>query len=86
MKDENGSWNGIIGELVRSEADLGLAPLTITAKREMEIDFSHAFMETGISLMIKRPFKVFLNFVMFMYTTVPLNSTLKWCISLPKDL
>ena len=57
-KDANGSWNGIIGELVRNEADLSVAPLTITSKREIDVDFSHPFIETEISLMMKRPFKV----------------------------
>jgi len=48
MKDENGSWNGIIGELVRSEADLGLAPLTISAKFNTEM--VHNFTKRPLNL------------------------------------
>ena len=29
-----GGWDGMIGELVRREAEIAIAPLTITAERE----------------------------------------------------
>jgi len=35
------------------EADLAIAPLTITADREQVIDFSKPFLSLGISIMIK---------------------------------
>ncbi len=38
-------------------ADLAIAPLTITAERERVVDFSKPFMDTWISIMIKRPEK-----------------------------
>ncbi|RWS24095.1 glutamate receptor ionotropic, partial [Leptotrombidium deliense] len=37
------------------DADLALADLTITSKREEVIDFSYPYMTTGIGLLIKRP-------------------------------
>ena len=40
------------------EADLAIAPLTITILRERVIDFSKPFMSVGISAMIKKPTKV----------------------------
>ena len=36
------------------EADLAIAPLTITSARESVIDFSKPFMSLGISIMIKK--------------------------------
>jgi len=39
------------------EADMAIAPLTITSKREQVIDFSKPFMSLGISIMIKKPDK-----------------------------
>ncbi|ESO10960.1 hypothetical protein HELRODRAFT_190246 [Helobdella robusta] len=57
QKGENATWNGMVGELIRHEADLAIAPLTITADREQVIDFSKPFMSLGISIMIKRPLK-----------------------------
>lgn len=50
-------WNGMIGELVRHEADLAVAPLTITSQRESVVDFSKPFMNLGISILISKPEK-----------------------------
>ncbi|KAL8593605.1 hypothetical protein ACOMHN_039532 [Nucella lapillus] len=57
LEIENGSWTGIIGELRRGEADMAIAPLTITADRERVVDFAKPFMNVAISIMIKRPEK-----------------------------
>ena len=63
-KDANGNWNGIIGELVRHEADLAVAGLTISLQREQAVEFSMPFMNIGISIMVTRPQKEvsFFNF------------------------
>ncbi|KAK7879932.1 hypothetical protein WMY93_033396, partial [Mugilogobius chulae] len=65
-------WNGMVGELVYGvseagtrgekelvygQADVAVAPLTITLVREQVIDFSKPFMSLGISIMIKKPTK-----------------------------
>ena len=47
-------WNGMIGELVRHEADLAVAPLTITSQRESVVDFSKPWMNLGISILISK--------------------------------
>ena len=52
---ENGQWNGLIGDLLRGDADLALVDLTITASREAAVDFTHPFMYTGISILFKKP-------------------------------
>eukprot|EP00094_Tigriopus_californicus_P004677 TCALIF_04499-PA protein Name:"Similar to GluRIA Glutamate receptor 1 (Drosophila melanogaster)" AED:0.23 eAED:0.23 QI:77/0.88/0.9/1/1/0.9/10/441/909 len=52
-----GGWNGMIGELVRKEADIAIAPLTINSQRERVADFTKPFMSLGISIMIKKPAK-----------------------------
>ncbi|XP_043925424.1 glutamate receptor 1 isoform X1 [Protopterus annectens] len=54
---ETKQWNGMVGELVYSRADVAVAPLTITLVREEVIDFSKPFMSLGISIMIKKPQK-----------------------------
>ncbi|XP_062909173.1 glutamate receptor 1-like isoform X5 [Mobula hypostoma] len=54
---ESKVWNGMVGELVYSKADIAVAPLTITLVREEVIDFSKPFMSLGISIMIKKPQK-----------------------------
>ncbi|KAI8126200.1 Glutamate receptor 1 [Lucilia cuprina] len=53
----HGGWDGMVGELVRREADIAIAAMTITAERERVIDFSKPFMSLGISIMIKKPVK-----------------------------
>ena len=41
----------------QQEADVAIAPLTITSIRERVVDFSKPFMDLGISIMIKKPEK-----------------------------
>ncbi|KZC05526.1 Glutamate receptor 1 [Dufourea novaeangliae] len=55
--DVPGGWDGMVGELIRKEADIAIAPMTITSERERVIDFSKPFMSLGISIMIKKPMK-----------------------------
>ncbi len=47
----------MVGELVRKEADIAVAPLTILSIRERAVEFSMPFMNIGISIMIKKPKK-----------------------------
>lgn len=48
-------WNGMIGEIVRGQADLAIVDLTITSQREEAVDFTLPFMNTGISILFKKP-------------------------------
>lgn len=54
-EDENGDWSGIIGELSRRTADLGIGALTITYPREQVIDFTKPFMTFGITILYRKP-------------------------------
>ena len=44
---DDGSWTGMMGEVIRGEAHFALADITITAARERAVDFSIPFMQTG---------------------------------------
>ncbi|XP_050422335.1 glutamate receptor 1-like [Adelges cooleyi] len=55
--DMKGGWDGMIGEIIRKEADLAIAPLTITAEREKVVEFSKPFMWTALNIMVKKPTK-----------------------------
>ena len=59
------------------EADLAIAPLTITSVRERVIDFSKPFMSLGISIMIKKPTKEKPGVFSFMY---PLSYEIWMCV------
>ncbi|XP_066493833.1 probable glutamate receptor [Tiliqua scincoides] len=50
----NGNWSGMIGEIVRKEADLAVAPLTITSERENVVDFTQPFLYTGIGILLEK--------------------------------
>ncbi|XP_053480513.1 probable glutamate receptor isoform X2 [Ictalurus furcatus] len=54
FKDEHGNWAGMIGEVVRREADLAIAPLTLIAVREEAVDMTKPFMQTGISFVMSK--------------------------------
>uniref|UniRef100_A0A3Q1FK52 Glutamate receptor n=1 Tax=Acanthochromis polyacanthus TaxID=80966 RepID=A0A3Q1FK52_9TELE len=52
--DSSGNWNGMIGEVIRGEADLAVAPLTLTAVREQFVDMTTPFMQTGIAFILHK--------------------------------
>ncbi|XP_028848357.1 probable glutamate receptor [Denticeps clupeoides] len=54
MVDDSGNWIGMIGEVIRGEADLAVAPLTLTANREKVVDMSKPFMQTGLSFILRK--------------------------------
>lgn len=72
-----GGWNGMVGELVRREADIAIAPLTINSQREQVADFTKPFMSLGISIMIKEPVKVRPGVFTFMN---PLSMEIWMCV------
>ncbi|RXN25017.1 glutamate receptor kainate 5 isoform X1 [Labeo rohita] len=51
--EPNGSWTGMVGELINRKADLAVAGFTITSEREKVIDFSKPFMNLGISILYR---------------------------------
>ncbi|XP_060160183.1 glutamate receptor ionotropic, kainate 4 isoform X4 [Globicephala melas] len=58
VPEANGTWTGMVGELIarvrkEQKADLAVAGLTITAEREKVIDFSKPFMTLGISILYR---------------------------------
>nr|XP_024111679.1 glutamate receptor ionotropic, kainate 4 isoform X2 [Pongo abelii] len=53
VPEANGTWTGMVGELIARKADLAVAGLTITAEREKVIDFSKPFMTLGISILYR---------------------------------
>jgi ABC-type amino acid transport substrate-binding protein len=54
MLDNSGEWTGMIGEVVRGEADLAVADLTVTAHREAAVDFTHPYMSLGLGVLYSR--------------------------------
>ena len=54
-KDANTTkWNGMIGEVLRNEADTALYSLTITETRSKVVDFSFPFLASGSGIIVSK--------------------------------
>ncbi|EDV24468.1 uncharacterized protein TRIADDRAFT_14565, partial [Trichoplax adhaerens] len=51
---KNGTWNGLIGELVEKKADLAFADLTITAEREEVVEFTKPYLNMDATALLKK--------------------------------
>lgn len=51
----NGSWNGMIGDLINKRADMAISAITITPERESVVDFSKRYMDYSVGILIKKP-------------------------------
>ncbi|XP_063632316.1 ionotropic receptor 25a [Cydia splendana] len=52
----NGTWDGVVGDLMRAETDIAVSALTMTAEREEVIDFVAPYFEqSGILIVIRKP-------------------------------
>ncbi|RCN42515.1 ligand-binding protein, receptor family, partial [Ancylostoma caninum] len=49
----NGSWDGMIGEILRGEAEMAVAPLTVNFRRSEVVSFTKPFLSLGISILYK---------------------------------
>uniref|UniRef100_A0A8C4HQN4 Glutamate receptor n=1 Tax=Dicentrarchus labrax TaxID=13489 RepID=A0A8C4HQN4_DICLA len=50
----NGSWNGMIGELIGKRADLAISAITITPERESVVDFSKRYLDYSVGILMRK--------------------------------
>ncbi|XP_061546405.1 glutamate receptor ionotropic, delta-1 isoform X3 [Phycodurus eques] len=50
----NGSWNGMIGELIAKRADLAVSAITITPERERVVDFSKRYLDYSVGILMRK--------------------------------
>lgn len=66
-KDKNnGSWTGMIGEMLEKNYDMAAADLTITHERQTGVDFTIPFITLGISILFTKPIAPPLNLWAFL--------------------
>uniref|UniRef100_A0A087XEB2 Glutamate receptor n=3 Tax=Poecilia TaxID=8080 RepID=A0A087XEB2_POEFO len=51
----NGSWNGMIGDLINKRADLAVSAITITPERENVVDFSKRYLDYSVGILLRKP-------------------------------
>ncbi|GFS19666.1 glutamate receptor, ionotropic kainate 3 [Elysia marginata] len=56
-KDKGGTWGGVVGDVTSGKAQMGAGPITETAQRREDVDFSTPFMSFGPVVILKRPRK-----------------------------
>ncbi|VDI59959.1 Hypothetical predicted protein [Mytilus galloprovincialis] len=52
---ENGSWNGLIGQLERRDIDLVAAPVAVQISREKVVDFTIPYYYDSPAILLKKP-------------------------------
>uniref|UniRef100_A0A182PW52 Ionotropic glutamate receptor C-terminal domain-containing protein n=1 Tax=Anopheles epiroticus TaxID=199890 RepID=A0A182PW52_9DIPT len=56
LRDTDGKWDGLVGDLVVGEIDFAIAALKMTAEREEVVDFVAPYFEqTGILIAMRKP-------------------------------
>ncbi|PFX30305.1 Glutamate receptor 4 [Stylophora pistillata] len=66
-ENENGTWNGVINEILNERADMAIPALTITERREKVVDFSFPFMHFTTDILLRKPsFKEKIDLSQFM--------------------
>ena len=73
--DRNGSWNGMMADVVQGNADIAVAGITITEQRGRQVIFTHPFLEAEMGIIVK-PSKKILQFVNFEFLS-PLSGQLQ---------
>jgi len=51
----NGSWSGMVGQVIRQEVDMIIAPIGVTGAREKVVDFTFAFFYDDSAVIMKKP-------------------------------
>ena len=65
-RDENGTWNGMIGMLVSNEADIATAALGRTFERDSAVTFGKTLMEAEYTLFAPQMTTVDINIMVYM--------------------
>ncbi|BFZ03056.1 hypothetical protein BsWGS_06094 [Bradybaena similaris] len=52
LNPNNTEWDGMLGNLIKHEADMAIGAVAITPERSVAVDFSVPFLQTGITIIV----------------------------------
>ncbi|GAB1599747.1 glutamate receptor 2-like [Argonauta hians] len=74
--ESDGTWSGMMGEVLNKVADVVGAPLTVTAKRQTVLDFTVPFERTSPAIVLRKPKNDQVGFVdRFLRLFVPMSTS-----------
>jgi hypothetical protein len=50
----NGTWTGVMGELVNGRADISLYPVILTEERAQAVQYTSPYMAMGLSMLVRQ--------------------------------
>jgi ABC-type amino acid transport substrate-binding protein len=53
-EDKQKRWDGMIGELINYQADMIIAPLTMSPERAEDIEFTKPYKYQGITILVRK--------------------------------
>ncbi|XP_046573006.1 glutamate receptor 4-like [Haliotis rubra] len=70
VRGGNGTWNGMIGEILRNEAHIAAAAMTIMPQRAAVVRFTQPYVDAGLRILYKRPTDWMTNEPLFVLLSV----------------
>eukprot|EP00057_Strongylocentrotus_purpuratus_P022448 XP_011676922.1 PREDICTED: glutamate receptor ionotropic, kainate 2-like [Strongylocentrotus purpuratus] len=56
-RNEDGRWNGLVGDVYYGKADMAVAGMVINSDRENVVDFTKPYMNYGVGILLRKPQK-----------------------------